>query len=231
MTAVERGGDRDHHDQQRQHHAPHVLFCHPRLRRRLLRALAVLVHDQHRKGDTDQDRDHAGNDEGETPAEILADHAGDQRRGGNAEIAPDAVDAHLAAEPVGIRHDHGGADGMIDRGEDADGEQRGAELHGRLHEADRDHGGTNADEEDQHHVAAAPAVPEPAGQQRAGTERDEARRRVRQQLRIGHAERRPHDDHGGGKDQHRIMVDEMACVDETDDPAGAVHYESSPAPK
>jgi hypothetical protein len=47
--------------------------------------------------------------------------------------------------------------------------------------------------------------------------------RVRQQFRIGHAERRPHHDDGGGEDQHRIMVDEMGGVDETDHPGRAVH--------
>src|SRR4029077_6231472 len=49
------------------------------------------------------------------------------------------------------------------------------------------------------------------------------RRGVRQQLRIGHAERRPHDDDGGGEDQHRIMVDEMGSVDEANNPGRAVH--------
>ena len=73
-----------------------------------------------REGHADQDGDDAGNDEGPAPAEILADHAGDQRRRRHAEIAPDAVEAHLAAEPVGIGHDHRGADGMIDRREQAD---------------------------------------------------------------------------------------------------------------
>ena len=81
----------------------------------------------------------------------------------------------------------------------------------------------DADKEDHHHVAAAPAIAEPAGQQRAGAERDEARGGVRQQFGIGHAERRPHHDDGGGEDQHRIMVDEVGGVDEADHPGGAVH--------
>ncbi|MGY3368539.1 hypothetical protein ACVWZL_005664 [Bradyrhizobium sp. GM2.4] len=138
-------------------------------------------------------------------------------------LPADAVDAHLAAEPVSVGDDHGSADGMIDRGKNADREQRRAELGRGLHEANRDHGGADADEEDQHHVATAPAVAEPAGEQRARAEGDEARRRVRQEFRIGHAERRSHDDHRGGENQHRVMVDEMARVDETDHPAGAVH--------
>ena len=173
--------------------------------------------------DADQDGDDARHDERPAPAEKLPDHAGDQRRRRHAEIAPDAVEAHLAAEPVGIGHDHGGADGVIDRGEQADRQQRRAKLQRRLHQADRDHRQADAEEEDHHHVAAAPAVAEPAGQQRARAERDEARGGVRQQLGIGHAERRPHHDDGGGEDQHRIMVDEVRGVDEADHPGRAVH--------
>src|SRR5581483_10780443 len=46
----------------------------------------------------DGDGEDAGNDGGKAPAEILPDHAGHQRRGCDAEIAPDAVQPHLAAE-------------------------------------------------------------------------------------------------------------------------------------
>ena len=59
---------------------------------------------------------------------ISSDHAGDERRGRHTEIAPDPVQPHLAAEPVGIGDDHRGPDRVIDRGEDADRKQRGAEL-------------------------------------------------------------------------------------------------------
>ncbi|MET4771091.1 hypothetical protein ABIA28_003305 [Bradyrhizobium elkanii] len=182
------------------------------------------MHHRHRKDDADQHGDRAGHDERPAPAEILADHAGDQRRRGDAEIAPDAVDPHLGAELLGIGHDHRGADRMIDRGEDADRQQRGAELQRRLHEADRDHRQADADEEDHHHVAAAPAVAEPARDQRAGAEGDEARGRIGQQFRIGHAERRAHDDDGGGENQHRVVIDEMGRVDEGDHPAGTVAW-------
>src|SRR3954453_14876890 len=72
-------------------------------------------------------------------------------------------------------------------------------------------------------MAAAPAIAKPAGQQRACPKRDESTRRVRQQLGIGHAERRSHHDDGGGKNQHRIMVDEVCGVDEADPPCGGVH--------
>ena len=181
------------------------------------------MNDHPRERHADQHGDDPRHDEGPAPAEILPDHAGDQRRRRHAEIAPDAVQAHLAAELVGIGHDHRGADRMVDRGEQADRQQRRAQLQRRLHQADRDHRGADAGKEDHHHVAAAPAVAEPAGDQRARAEGDEARGGVRQQFRIGHAERRPHDDDGGGEDQHRIMVDEMGGVDERDHPAGAVH--------
>jgi len=46
----------------------------------------------------------------------------------DAEIAPDAVQPHLAAEPVGIGHDHRGADGMIDRREQPIDSNAAAEL-------------------------------------------------------------------------------------------------------
>ena len=136
---VERGGDRDHHDQQRHDHPPHVLLRDPGLRRRLLRAAAVLVNHAPGEQHADQDGDDARNDEGKAPTEILPDHAGDQRRRRHAEVAPDAVEAHLAAELAGIGHDHGGADRMVDRGEQADRQQRGAELEPGLHQPDRDH--------------------------------------------------------------------------------------------
>jgi hypothetical protein len=103
---------------------------------------------------------------------------------------------------------------MVDRRKQADCQKRRAELQRRLHEADRDHRGADAGKEDHHHVPAAPAVAEPAGDQRAGPEGDEARGGVRQQFRIGHAERRTHDDDGGRENEHRVMVDEMGRVNE-----------------
>jgi len=143
-------------------------------------ACLVPVHHHQRKCHADQDGDDAGHDESPAPAQILPDHAGHQRRGCHAEIAPDAVQAHLAAEPVRIGHDHRSADRMIDRGEKADRQQRRAKLQRGRDEAHRNHRRADADEEDHHHVAAAPAVAEPAGDQRARAERDEARGGVRQ---------------------------------------------------
>ncbi len=133
-----------------------------------------------RERQSDQDRDDAGNDKSPAPAEVLPDHPGNQRRRRHAEIAPDAIEAHLAAEPVGVGHDHGGADRMIDRREQADREQGRAELQRRLHEANRDHRRADADKEDHHHMTAAPAVAEPARQQRSRAERNETRGGVRQ---------------------------------------------------
>jgi hypothetical protein len=117
---VEGGGNRDHHDQQRHDHPPHILPGHPRLCRGLPDARAILVNHRPQEGCADQHGDDAREDEGPAPAEILADDAGDQRRRRHAKIAPDAIEAHLAAEPIGIGHDHRGADGMIDRREQAD---------------------------------------------------------------------------------------------------------------
>ena len=80
-----------------------------------------------------------------------------------------------AAQFVGVGDQHRGADRVVDRGEQSDREQRHAQLQGRLNEADRGHGGANAQEEHRHHVTPAPAVAEPAGQQRPGAEHDERR--------------------------------------------------------
>jgi hypothetical protein len=165
----------------------------------------------------------ACDDESPAPAEEFADHAGDQCRRCYAEISPYAVDAHLAAELVGIGHDHGGADRMIDRCKQSNREQRDAQLQRRLYQPDRDHRQADAGEIDHHHVAPAPPVAKPAGRQRPRAKGDEARRGIGQQLRIGHAHGRPHHDHRGGEDQHRVVIDEMADIDVGDDPGGDVH--------
>ena len=161
---IESGGNRDHDDQQRHNHSPHVLSGNTRLRRGLPLAGAVFVNHCAHEGQTDHDSDDAWNDESAAPAEILADKAGDHRRRRHAEIAPDAVQPHFTAQPVRVRHDHSRADGMVDRREQTDRQQRRAELQRRLHQPHRDHRRPDAGEEDCHHVAAAPAVAKPAGQ-------------------------------------------------------------------
>jgi hypothetical protein len=60
------------------------------------------------------------NGEGGAPAERLRQQPGRQRGAGNPHIAPDAVDADDAAEPVGAIHQQRGADRMIDRADQAD---------------------------------------------------------------------------------------------------------------
>ena len=186
-------------------------------------ARAHLVAYRPHEGDAGGDGREARQDERPAPAEILRHYAGDQRRQRDAEIAPHAVDADLAADLLRVGDDHRRADRMIDRGEDADRKQRDTQLQRRLHEADADHAEADADEVDRHHVAAAPAVAEPAAQERARTEGDKARRRIGQHLRIAKAERRRHQDHGRGENQHRVVVDEMREVDVGDDGLRAVH--------
>jgi hypothetical protein len=59
----------------------------------------------------------------------LGDGAGDERRERDAEISPQAVDAHDPADARGIEAgQHGITDGMIDGGEDADQRERRADL-------------------------------------------------------------------------------------------------------
>src|SRR5258708_11991299 len=62
---------------------------------------------------------------------------------------------------------------------------------------------------------------------RSGAERDKARGRIGQQLRIGHSECGPHDDDGRGEDQHRVMIDEVGGVDETNQDRKSTRLNSS----
>ena len=83
---------------------------------------------------------------------------------------------------LGIGDDHRRADRVIDRGEDADREQRDAELQRRLHEADADHARPMPMKKIAIMWRRLQTVAEPAGGERAGAEGDEARRRVGQQF-------------------------------------------------
>ena len=97
-----------------------------------------LVAPRDRVGDADRDRDDARHDEGDAPAAIVDQIAGDQRGARDAEIAPHAVhrQPHAGVLPF-LRH-HREADRMIDRGEHADHEQADADLQRRLREPGRD---------------------------------------------------------------------------------------------
>ena len=123
------------------------------------RNLAPLMHGIEQAG---CDRENAGHDEGCAPAAMIDEIAGDQRRAGDAEIAPDAVHGEAHAGVLPLLRDDGEADRMIDRGEYADDEQADADLQRRLREGGGDRRRADADEEHGDHALAAPFVGEPA---------------------------------------------------------------------
>ena len=100
--------------------------------------LALRMHDlrphQDRVGDADQDRDDARHDEGDAPAAMVDEVAGDQRRAGDAQVAPHAVDGDAHARVLPLLDHDGETDGMIDGGEHADDEQAEADLERRARE-------------------------------------------------------------------------------------------------
>src|SRR5882757_330240 len=105
---------------------------------------------------------------------------------------------------------------MIDRRKSAkrakrDGQKR--KVRGKRRGSQR---GAAAKIEQHHHVAAAPAVPEPAGGQREYTERDERGRTQRNHFRIAASINDRELDYRGREDEHHVMIDRMRPIDEPD---------------
>ena len=78
------------------------------------------------------------------------------------------------------------------------------------------------DEEDREHRGPAPAVPEPAGRQRARRKGDEARHGKRKKLAIGTVEHPFESEHHRGVKQKEQVVEPVPDVDEEN--AGAVRH-------
>ena len=159
---------------------------------------------------------------------MIDQKAGDQRGAGDAEIAPDPVggDAHARVAPLG--GDDGETDRMIDRREDADDEEPGADLQRALGEAGGDGGEADADKEDAHHAVAAPLVRQPAGRQREEAKGEEAGCGIGQERGIADiplaAQRQGGD---RGEDQHKEVVEKVADVEQQKVCAVPIHHRVS----
>ena len=166
-------------------------------------------------GDADDDGDDARYPEGRAPAGGVDQGARQERRAADAEVAPYAVHRDVAAHARAAASDHGKADGMVDRREDADGEQAGRDLERTRGERRGDRGKPGSNEEDRHHAFPAPAVRKPAGGERKETEGDEARCRIGHELGIRHPPLADQREGGDGReDQHEEVVQEVAHVQE-----------------
>ena len=215
--AAERRGEEDDREDMDQHGAGRVGFA---LNRRLClrdgggRLDGAAAQEQH-PGEADGDGDGAGHEEGGPPADKVDQDAGHQRGQRHAHIAVYSVDRDGdSGAPAPLDH-HGEADGVVDRGEHADGQQPRADLERRVGEPGGEGAGPDAEEEDAHHPLAAPLVAEPPGQEREGPERNEAGRPVWDQVVIGQVpglgqEERRH----GGEDQHGEMVEQVPDIQE-----------------
>ena len=131
-------------------------------------------------------------------------------------IAADAVERHGAAAMGRALDHHRRADRMIDRREDAEREQRDGEHCERRRQRGSDQRDPAADIERDHHVAAAPAVGEPAGRQREQTEGDEGGGRERDELGIAAAVGEVQLDDYGRIDQHHEVIERMRPIEKAD---------------
>ena len=105
------------------------------------RRLLLARHQEH-EGHGAGQADDARQDEGHLPAEALGDVDRDAGGDGDAHVAGKPVHADGEAGVLGLLHQHGDADRMVDRGEGAHQRQRRADL--PLVAAERDHQATTA---------------------------------------------------------------------------------------
>ena len=179
---------------------------------------------EQRVGRAEADGDGAGQDEGATPAPGVDEPAGEQRGGGDPQVAEHAVDRERDAGLLPSVHDHRETDRMVDRGEHPDREQPQRDLDGGARQRRGDRARPDADEEDHHHPFPAPLVRDPSGRDGADPERDEPRRGVGDERRVAHAPLlgEPQRRHRR-EDQHEEVVEEMPDVEEQEVQAIARH--------
>ncbi len=191
------------------------------LLRGTLRRWRGLLRRDDREHDAARDRHESRHDERGAPADVLDQEAGRQRGRRDAEVAGEAVHADHAARPVRALHEHRDADRVVDRRERADDRERDRELPGRLRQRDEERRRADAEEEHQHHRAAAPMVAEAPGRQRADAEQHERAGRERHQvLPARDAEvDRDRADRGREHQQHQV-VDRVRDVEQQRDRAG-----------
>ena len=111
-----------------------------------------------------------------------------------------------------------GTDRMIDGAEDAEREQRRRQHRQRRRQRRCDKRQPAAEIEDDHHVAAAPAVGEPACRQREQTEGGEGGRAERNELGIRKAVDSLKLDDDGRINQDDKVIECVSAVEETEDP-------------
>ncbi len=145
----------------------------------------------------------------------MRQRTGDQRRDAETETAEDAVPAQRLAAALGVAHEPGDADRMVDRAEETDEGEAERQLERTVRKAGQHGGGAGADEVEHHHALGAPAVAEPARRQRRRAEQDIARDREREQLAIGQAETPFERQHHRRVEQHQQMREEMPDIRET----------------
>ncbi len=182
--------------------------------------LSFFVRDEPQIDDGGDDADHARHQEGCAPSQ-----AGDERRcraGGErcAEIAANAVEGERAAAHGRVLDQHGGADGMVDRREQAERRERNGEHDEIRREASRHERKAAAGVEHRHHVTPAPVVAKPARRQREHTKSEEGRRAERDQFGVAAAVNDLQPDHHRREDQHHVMVERMRPIDEADGELG-----------
>jgi hypothetical protein len=105
---------------------------------------------------------------------------------------------------------------MIDGREYAKRKQCDGERVKRRRETGANERQPAADIERNHHIAAAPAIGEPARRQREQSERNEGGGSERDQLRIGTAIDDLELDHHGRKDQNHEVIKRVSPIEEAD---------------
>ena len=109
----------------------------------------------------------ARNDEGRAPAGESRERRGNERCAPDADAAEQPVQSQGPPVVLGIPHQPGNADRMIDRAEEADQREADGDAERAGRKTRQNGGKAAADIEDHHHVFGAPAVAEPACRQRA----------------------------------------------------------------
>ena len=125
-----------------------------------------------------------GDRERGAPTDPLDQPAGHYGRHGDAEAAEHPVDAESPATSSCTSHDPRDPHRMVDRGEETDRREAGAQLRRRLSVTGKPRGCAQAEEQDSHHARSAPAIGDPAGGQCAQADEDRAERPQLHEIRI-----------------------------------------------
>ena len=167
----------------------------------------------------DRARDHAdqaGDQKSPAPGDSRGQRRGDAGRERNPEIAADPVERQRAAALDGVLQDHRGADRMVDRRKHAEREQSDGKRGERWRRRGAKQRNPAAEVKRDHHVAAAPAIGQPACRQGEQSERNEGGRAEPDKLGI----RAPINHHelkdDGRIDQDHKVIDRMRPIEKAD---------------